>query len=66
MSAGLLGEGEAACREALRARLDPDGPARLRLHLMFLLTRRGRTAEAIREGEAGLAANGSRAPTACS
>jgi DNA-binding CsgD family transcriptional regulator len=55
VSAGLLGEGEAACREALARELDPEWAGRLRLHLVRLLTRRGRISEAVREGEAGLA-----------
>ncbi len=55
VSAGRLGEGEAECREALAGNLDAAWAGRLRLLLMFLLTRRGRTAEAVREGEAGLA-----------
>jgi hypothetical protein len=55
VSAGLLGEGEAACREALAGDLDGEWAGRLGLHLMFLLTRRARTAEAVREREAGLA-----------
>jgi len=55
VAAGLLGEGEAACREALARDLDPERAGRLRLHLVRLLTRRGRISEAIREGEAGLA-----------
>jgi DNA-binding CsgD family transcriptional regulator len=55
VSAGLLGEGEAACREALARDLDPEWAGRLRLHLVRLLTRRGRISDAIREGEAGLA-----------
>ena len=55
VSAGLLGEGEAACREALTRDLDPERAGQLRLHLVRLLTRRGRISDAIREGETGLA-----------
>ena len=58
VSAGLLAEGEQACREALQRRIGPDRAARLRLPLVKLLTRRARTAEAIAEGEAGLATDG--------
>ena len=55
VSAGLFGDGEEACREALQRDVAADAAGRLRLHLMLLLTRRARIAEAIREGEAGLA-----------
>jgi len=55
VAAGILGEGEAECREALAGDPDAEWAGRLRLLLMFLLMRRGRTAEAVREGEAGLA-----------
>ena len=55
VAAGFLEEAEAACREALGRELDDGWAGRLRLHLMFLLARRGRTAEAVAEGEAGLA-----------
>ena len=54
VSAGLLGEGEAACREVLARDLDPAWAGRLRRHLVLLLTRRGRIADAITEGLAGL------------
>jgi DNA-binding CsgD family transcriptional regulator len=47
VAAGALGEAEAACREALAG----PGEGRLRLHLMFLLLRRSRAAEAVRVGE---------------
>jgi DNA-binding CsgD family transcriptional regulator len=56
VAAGLLEEGEAACHEALALGLDADWAGRLWLHLMFLLARRGRTAETVRTGEAALAA----------
>ena len=52
VAAGRLGEGEAACREALAGELDAEWAARLRLQLMFLLMRRAQVADAIREGEA--------------
>jgi DNA-binding CsgD family transcriptional regulator len=55
IAAGQLGEGEQACREALARDLNPDRAGQLRLHLMFLLLRQGRTREAIREGEECLA-----------
>ena len=55
VSAGLLADGEQACRDALSAEIDPDRAARLRLALVMLLTRRGRTGEAVKEGLAGLA-----------
>ncbi len=55
VSAGLLADGEQACRDALSAEIDPDRAARLRLQLVMLLTRRGRTGEAVKEGLAGLA-----------
>ena len=55
VAAGLLEEGEAACREALSLRLDGDWAGRLGLRLMFLLARRGRTAETVSSGEAALA-----------
>jgi DNA-binding CsgD family transcriptional regulator len=54
VSAGLLGDGEEACREALRHELDPGLAARLRLQLVMLLMRRGRVTEAAAEGTAGL------------
>ena len=54
VSAGVLAEGEEACREALRHDLDADLAARLRLQLVMLLMRRGRVGEAAAEGEAGL------------
>ena len=52
VSAGSLGEGEMACREALRGDLDPERAVRLRVQLVMLLMRRGRPAEAAREGGA--------------
>jgi DNA-binding CsgD family transcriptional regulator/tetratricopeptide (TPR) repeat protein len=55
IAAGQLGEGEQACREALALDLGPEWAGQLRLHLMFLLLRQGRTREAIREGEECLA-----------
>jgi DNA-binding CsgD family transcriptional regulator/tetratricopeptide (TPR) repeat protein len=55
IAAGQLGEGEQACREALARDLSPEWAGQLRLHLMFLLMRQGRTRDAIREGEEGLA-----------
>ena len=55
IAAGQLGEGEQACREALARDLGPEWAGQLRLHLMFLLMRQGRTQEAIREGEECLA-----------
>jgi DNA-binding CsgD family transcriptional regulator len=55
IAAGQLREGEQACREALARDLSPEWAGQLRLHLMFLLLRQGRTREAIREGEGGLA-----------
>jgi hypothetical protein len=63
VSAGLLEEGEVACREAIGRELDPDTATRLRLALVMLLTRRPRTGDALREAQAGLAAEnaGSRA-----
>jgi DNA-binding CsgD family transcriptional regulator/tetratricopeptide (TPR) repeat protein len=53
--AGLLAEGEAACREALGRELDAGWATKLRLRLMFLLMNREGTAEAVGVGEAGLA-----------
>ena len=58
VAAGLLAEGEQACREALQRRIGPDRAVRLRLLLVKLLTRRARTAEALAEGSAGLATDG--------
>jgi DNA-binding CsgD family transcriptional regulator/tetratricopeptide (TPR) repeat protein len=55
VAAGLLDEGEQACREALARDLDAERASRLWLLLTTLLLRRGRTAEAVREGEAALA-----------
>jgi DNA-binding CsgD family transcriptional regulator len=55
VSAGLLGEGEETCREALSRPLDAEWAGRLRLQLVLLLTRRGRIRDAIAEGEQGLA-----------
>jgi len=55
IAAGQLREGEQACREALARDLTPEWAGQLRLHLMFLLLRQGRTREAIREGKEGLA-----------
>jgi DNA-binding CsgD family transcriptional regulator/tetratricopeptide (TPR) repeat protein len=52
VSAGALDEGERACRDALRRDLDAERAARLRLQLVMLLMRRGRPAEAAREGGA--------------
>jgi DNA-binding CsgD family transcriptional regulator len=56
VSAGVLGEAEEACREAISRGLDPQVASHLRLQLVMLLTRRPRTAAALREAEAGLAA----------
>ncbi len=53
--AGFLEDAETACREALANGVDANWAARLRLHLVLLLTRRARMAEAVAEGEAGLA-----------
>jgi tetratricopeptide (TPR) repeat protein len=58
VSAGLLADGEQACRDALSAEIDPERAARLRLQLVMLLMRRGRPAEAVRAGLAGLARAG--------
>lgn len=55
VSAGLLGEGEAACREAIERASDGETATRLRLLLVMLLTRRPRTATAVREAELGVA-----------
>lgn len=52
IAAGQLGEGERVCREALRRDLDPEWAGRLRLNLMFLLLRLGRTRDAVHEGSA--------------
>lgn len=55
IAAGQLGEGEQICREALTRDLGPERAGRLRLHLMFLLLRQGRTRDAVREAEEGVA-----------
>lgn len=58
IAAGQLREGEQVCREALARDLGPEWAGQLRLHLMFLLLRQGRTREAVREGEECLAKGG--------
>jgi DNA-binding CsgD family transcriptional regulator/tetratricopeptide (TPR) repeat protein len=58
VAAGLLGEGEETCREALALGVDPYWAGRLRLQLMFLLLRQARAAQLVREGEAALATPG--------
>jgi DNA-binding CsgD family transcriptional regulator len=58
VTAGLLSEGEAACREAIERGLEAEVAARLRLKLAMLLTRRPRTGAALREAETALAADG--------
>jgi DNA-binding CsgD family transcriptional regulator len=56
VSAGLLDEGEAVGREALAGDLDAEWSGRLRLRLALLWVQRGRPAQGLVEGEAGLAA----------
>ncbi len=58
IAAGQLREGEQACREALARELDPEWAGQLRLHLMFLLLRQGRTQEAIGDDPRGIAFDG--------
>jgi DNA-binding CsgD family transcriptional regulator len=58
VAAGLLAEGEEACREALGQELDAARAARIRLGLIASLMRRARVAEAVEQAEAGLATPG--------
>lgn len=55
VAAGRFEAGEQACRKALGVCRDPVLAGRLRLQLLLLLLRCGRTQEAVDEGEEGLA-----------